>query len=441
MATTTKRNLRKALSENIGDYLSLTATATGSANKDSWRSASILNLPGGRDPGAFDGWYVLDLGTSSNDDERRSIANYIATPPDPILQLQQPHSNATATDDAFEMHRVDPDVKDTAVAQALAELFPVLYRPIRDETLVVDSILLNGDFEDWTSNAPDSWTAVGTGTTSQETSTVFHGDNSLKLIETSGSAVLQRTQALSLASITEVSGLTATFKMRVWAAAGSTARIRLDWDGSSFENSDYHGGASEWELLSASAAVPDDATQIKCICEVVASGTGYFDTGWASVQPVYQYTVPTSIIRGPTRILQQDNEGLPAGPYYSLLEGEAPKTGRILRLEGYGVLSQPATESATAEVGEPRLRLVAAMAALKLVEILGERSASEAIINLSRRMDRWERTVERLSRQSGIRMGTLPVERFENIWGIGEDSSGRYINALGNRTNRSFTSN
>jgi len=126
-------------------------------------------------------------------------------------------------------------------------------------------------------------------------------------------------------------------------------------------------------------------------------------------------------------VYQQYNENQIDGPYYPLLPGEVPARGHILRLDGMGLLSRPSSESGTTEIGEPQLRLVATYAALKLVEVLGERSASEQIGNLDRRKTNWERTIARLSRQPGMHMRTMGASRGKNSWHIEEDASGRYL--------------
>ena len=425
MATTTRTNLRKALSEYTGDYVAFSTSADGNTSKTSIVANTLKNRSGGRDVGTFEDHYFLST-SGSNSGESKHGESYApdATAGATVL-VQEAFTDTTASGDTFEMHSIDPDLKHAAIDQALVELFPTLYLPIRDETLIVDSILLNGDFEDWTSSEPDNWTSVNSPTLTQETSTIFHGSNSLKMVGPSGS-VGQVYQDLSLASITEVEGLTLTFKMRVWTNAGSQARLIID-DGTTTTDGDYHDGNSEWRLLSVDVAVGSSATRARVTCEVAAEATAYFDTGWAAINPVHKYTVPSSIIRGPMHVYQQYNENQIDGPYYPLLPGEVPARGHILRLDGMGLLSRPSSESGTTEIGEPHVRLVATYAALKLVEVLGERSASEQIGNLDRRKTNWERTIARLSSQPGMHMRTLGASRGKNSWHIEEDSSGRYL--------------
>ena len=425
MATTTRANLRRSLSEAIGDYQSFATTSDGNDAKTSLVSTVLKNYAGGSDDGAFEEQFFL--GTSgANEGESKRCALYIANASDgPTAILQDAFSNQTTSADTFELHRYDPELKHVAINRALAEVFPTLYKPLRDETLIVDSILSNGDFEtEGTAGTFDSWTEVNSPTVTVEPSRVFHGTNSAKVVAGSG-AVGRLTQTLD-ANITELAGTTAAFKVRVWTDGTSQARLIIDW-GTSTEAGDYHAGDSSWHLLSVEAAVPTDATQVQVICEVTASQTAYFDTGWAAIGQVHRLTVPSSILRGPMHILQQYNEDMVDGAYYPLPSGVAPTRGRILRLEGMGLLSRPSSESATTEIGEPHLNLVTSYAAMVLFQTLMMRSATEQRSNLTENVRYWQMEVQRLSSQPGIRMRPLGASRGRNSWHIEDDADGRYL--------------
>ena len=423
MATTTRVNLRKALSEAIGDYQAFATTADGNDAKTSLVSSTLKNYSGGADDGAFEEQFFL--GTSgANSGASKRCALYIANASDgPTAILQDALDNQTASADTFELHRYDPDLKHTAINRALAELFPILYKPIRDETLVVDNILANNDFETAGGTTFSDWTEVNSPTVSIETSRVFHGTNSAKVVASGD--VGQLTQTLDV-NIDELAGKTATFKVRVWTNDSSQARLKIDW-GTSTETGDYHTGDSSWRLLTAEAAVPTDATQVQVICEVAASQTAYFDTGWFAVEQIHRLTVPSDIVRGPMHILQQYNEDMVDGAYYPLPSGVAPTRGRILRLEGMGILSRPSSESGTTEIGEPQLNLVTAYAAMILFQTLLMRSATEQRSNLTENIRYWQMEVQRLSSQPGIRMRPLGASRGRNSWHIEDDADGRYL--------------
>lgn len=426
MATTTRANLRKALSEKIGGFQSFAATADGNDAKTSLVSTQLRNFANGNDDAAFEGEFFL--GTSgANEGERKRCSSYIVNASDgPTAMLEDAFSNQTSSEDTFEVHRYDPELLHVSLSRALAEVFPTVYKPIRDETLIVDNILLNNDFEtEGTTDTFANWTEVNSPTVTVETSTVFHGTNSAKVVAGSG-AVGQLTQTLDV-NFNEVAGKTATFKVRVWTDGSSQARLSIDW-GTSTETGEYHTGDSSWRLLSVEAAVPTDATQVQVICEVAAEKTAYFDTGWAAIEQVHRMTVPSSILRGPMHVLQQYDENMVDGAYYPLLPGESPTRGRILRLDGMGLLSRPTTESGTTEIEEPQLNLVTSYAAMVLFQTMAARGGgNEQQTGHALNAQIHQSEVARLSNQIGIRMRTLGSSRGKNSWHIEEDTDGRYL--------------
>lgn len=424
MVTTTRLNLRKALSESHGDYWSFAASADGNSAKTSIVSNTLRNFPGGTDEGGLEDFYFLSVSGANNGEARRCLLYTPDVSGGATVIVQSTFTNQVASGDSFEMHRYDPALKHTAINIALSELFPFLYVPIRDETLIVDNVLLNPDFETFSAGFT-SWVEVNSPTVTKETSRVYHGSASAKIVAPAGS-VGQLTQAPTI-NINEIIGKTATFKSRVWTDGASRARLRLDWDGTNFENGSYHRGNSEWQLLSVSAAVPSTATQVKCICEVAAARTGYFDASWLAIGPVYKYTIPSTLVRGPFQVLQQYSEDYISGPYYGFSNGASPTQGRFLRLTGMGTLTLPTSDTSTIEVGEPQLRLVVAYAKKVLWELLLARSASENRKSLLENVQTSQREIERISRQAGIRMAAMSAKRGAYSWHVEEDSSGRYL--------------
>jgi hypothetical protein len=430
MPTTTRVNIRKALSQNTGDYHQLTTSAAGASDGSTLVDTSLRNLTGGGDDDGFLNQYVMITDTgSSADQEIRRIGTYDATISAPTMRFDETFSAQIATSITYELHRIDPSLKHIAIEQTANELFPFLRIGKRDETLIVDSVLLNGDFEDFTGGAPDNWTDENSATAAEENTRVFHLTSSLSLTGPAGD-VGRRYQDLDI-NINQIAGKTVVFKAWVWTDAASQARLVLNFGGTD-TNGDYHDGDSEWQQLSVEAAVPTTATQVRVYCEVSANDTAYFDLAWAAIDPIYEYNLPDDIVRV-TTVEQQWDETLIAGPYYPLLPGEWLKRGRIIRIRGQGPLSVPTTDTGTIEIGEPHLRLFAAYASLKLVEMLGEDSASRQIDDLERRMGRWERTIERLSRQPGLRQPPMWAKRGQNAWHI-EDAPTRKLVFDANRS-------
>ena len=147
----------------------------------------------------------------------------------------------------YELHRYDPVVKLDSITRAAEELFPDLYLSLVDETLVVDDLLSNSDFETFASSAFTNWTAIGSPTLSAETSRVVHGDQSAKLIAASGAIDALDQNLFTAVNINDVEGKTLHFKGWVWASAASAARLQVTFDGSTYTSGSYHAGDDEWE--------------------------------------------------------------------------------------------------------------------------------------------------------------------------------------------------
>lgn len=367
MATTTGKVLRQRLSERMGDYEPLNTSSAGNAAKTSLIDTGLRNLPGGDDEDFCRGWYVLitDSGAAA-DGESRRVASYSVLGTDgdsPTIIVGQPFTGGQIESGIdYELHRFDPALKKESNNRALRLLWSTLYLPIRDENTVVDDILLNGNMEDWNSanTEPDNWTLVNSPTVTRESSTVFRGSFSAKMISSSGS-VGQLTQAVDV-NLPDVSGRTVTVRAQVKTDGATQARLILEF-GTATENGDYHTGDNEWQRLSVSRTIPTDATEVTVKLEVVAgTKTAYFDHVYTLVGPVYKYTLPTTIVNWPSHVTMQYNESDVVGQYFPFKPETRPIAGRILRFEGMGILSQPATDTDTTEIGEPHVGLVTAYA-------------------------------------------------------------------------------
>jgi hypothetical protein len=428
MATTTLISVQQSLSENIGDHESFDASADGDATGFSVIASALLNLTGGVDTDAFEDYYleINDSDATVANGEVRRIDTYVADLDNPTLRVQSAFSEQIKGGITVILHRFNPVDKKNAIRQAISELYPDLYLPIRDETLIVDNLLTNSGFETFASSAFTGWTTIGSPTLSLETTIVMHGDGSAKIV--SGASVGQLTQAPSI-NIKELTNEQAESKRWVYATEPNTARLRLDFGNSNFSDSPYHSGKDQWELLEVDAAVRSDATQVKQICEVAASGTGYFDLGWLAVGRVYEYTLPTSIITGPHRVTQQADEDDVDGPYYQIPDGWKPTTGRLLRVEGYGVLSRPTTNTGTTEVGEPQVRLIVAYAEMLMWRLMASPARSsrqdrQGYVDAGR--DAAGKVLV-LRTQHGMKTPRMGAQRHRGSWHLETDSSGKIL--------------
>ena len=421
MATTTRAVLRQRLSEAIGDYLSLAATSNGATDGTTLIDTGLRNLAGGRDDDAFEGWYVLATSGDASGEVKRVLQSRQANN---SLTFQEAFSVQIVATGTYELHRNDPTLKHNAINRGIEELSSQVPLPLRDETLVVDNLLTNWDFETFVTATSvfTGWTSTGSPTLTQNTSLVIHGDGSGSIAATGATEGLYQTTVINA---NEVTNKQVTFECWVYATVADAVRIRILWGSASYESHDYHSGADQWELQSIQVTVPTSATEITAILEVTSGNTGIFDACWMSVRPLYKYTIPTSIVRGPHYVYQQLDRHNPLGTYVPVIRGTGPETGRILRLEGKGVLTRPSSDTATVEVGEPYVNVIIAYAAMFYNRILLAQASQQQRTRYTEDMQMWGQEASSLVRE--LRPARMSAQRSDYTWHIEEDSGGRYL--------------
>lgn len=402
MGTTSGEDLRTALSQALGGYHSLTADS--GSGSSSITDAELANLTEIND-GLESHWIAVTSGSAAGDIRiLKSSLGYTASTT--VLDPNQNFSAAVASGNTYELHKYDPRVLRDMINQALRNLYPRngrkgLFRRLIDTSLAVDNLLLNSDMEAFASSSFTDWDLQGSPTESAETTIVIQGTQSAKLV--SGGSAGQFDQAPHVAA-DQMTDKVATLEFWTYATTADSARVRIDWDGTASEDSAYHTGADQWELLKAQASVPSTATKVRAILEVAANKTGYFGAGYMAVgDPIVRYTVPTKFRSGPHFVSVQYDEKRPEGPYYPM--NGRPYTGRRLRLEGMGILSQPATDSATTEVDEDHVQLIVAEAARLFWLSRGDEDAQTEI-------NKWTGISYELRGEVGMR--SLPAET--NTW-------------------------
>ena len=399
----------------MGGYHSLVAdTGSGSSLI---RDAELANIAEGNDEIESD-WAKVISGSADGDIRRlKSTSGFVVSGGNYDLDPNQDFSAAVASGDGYELHRYNPVLLRNAINQAIRGLYPHdgrkgLYRKITDTSLAIDDRLLNSDMEAGTFT---SWTAVGSPTVTAETTIFNQGTQSAKIV--ASGAAGQLTQAPHI-PVREMAGRTATMEFWVYATTASWARIRLDWDGSAFQNSDYHSGVDEWQYLKAEATIPETATQVKAILEVADGGTGYFSSGYLKVGRVTRLMIPTAMRGGPNFVSIQHRVNEPNGPYYPV-NGNSYAAGKRIRLEGSGVLTQPATDAATTEVDEEQVELIMAEAA-RLFWMARRQMDSDAAGEIAI----WTAIADEKRNEVGMRAMSAETSRY---WSIQENIGTREL--------------
>ena len=335
---------------------------------------------------------------------------------------------STSSGDTYYIVNFDPQIMTDAIQQATRTLYPHLYLPTRDETIVVDNLLANWDFENWDSTGSNSavatsWANIGTPSTNDESSRVAHGSYSMSVAATGATEGIEQNIFTSV-NINEVASKTLHARAWVWASVADAARIRVTYDGSNYDSSDYHTGDSEWEgpsLIYVDSAIDADMTELTVSCEVTSGNTAYFDSVVAWIDNVSEYDLPSTVVRGPHKVYMQDQVQEPNGHYTPL---GFPVSGRILRIEHMGRLTAP-TSSASVELDESRAELLVAQAAVHMFQTLSNTDSGNKTEHLTNASLWQERTANMLN-QPGMRMVSMSAhERLG--WNIDESGETRKL--------------
>ena len=335
---------------------------------------------------------------------------------------------STSSGDTYYIVNFDPQIMTDAIQQATRTLYPHLYLPTRDETIVVDNLLANWDFENWDSTGSNSavatsWANIGTPSTNDESSRVAHGSYSMSVAATGATEGIEQNIFTSV-NINEVASKTLHARAWVWASVADAARIRVTYDGSNYDSSDYHTGDSEWEgpsLIYVDSAIDADMTELTVSCEVTSGNTAYFDGVVAWIDNVSEYDLPSTVVRGPHKVYMQDQVQEPNGHYTPLAR---PVSGRILRIEHMGRLTAP-TSSASVELDESRAELLVAQAAVHMFQTLANTDSGNRTEHLTNASVWQERTANLLT-QAGMRM--TPMSAHErNGWSTDEAGETRKL--------------
>src|SRR3990167_1662081 len=163
---TSRTNLRRGLSDVQGDFVRdpdgsvPTCSAQGGAAGITAIDALLSYYP---DDFYNDWYFVLPQGpTGSGSYEATRVVDFTGSTG--TLTLEPDASAQIASGQAYELHRYSPATKHLALNAARSQAIDALWLPVHDETLVVDNLISNWDFESYTSPNFANWTAIGSPT-------------------------------------------------------------------------------------------------------------------------------------------------------------------------------------------------------------------------------------------------------------------------------------
>ena len=218
-----------------------------------------------------------------------------------------------------------------------------------------ENLLLNGDFEDWTSStSPDYWSVTGTGasvnqeadTSDPENYMVLYGDNSARLVVPSTTAVtLVQTFDSTLSRYTAVATEGQECNLSAWVYCTEASRVSLTIDGA--VQSETHGGTG-WELLKGSQTLTQTDTEA-AVGLSITSGNAlavFVDEIWMTLGQSELIDVPYTELRNWEHV--PPVRGASNGGIIRFQE-TLPSKYRI-RVVGRDLLSSVSSDSSTIEI-------------------------------------------------------------------------------------------
>ena len=415
MPTTSRPRLRDLFSNAVGFWFGSTTTGAGAIGGTTAVDTGIQRFDTVR---LVDKWLLITSGTAIG--EARRISTVSAS----TITVGLAYSAQIASGVTYEVMTYDPDISHAALEQAIRLSYPKLYLPLRNETLIVDNLLANPDFETGTFT---SWVNIGTPTNAANTNRVIHGAQSASITASGATEGIEQ-NLLNALDFTDYAGKTLHARAWLLATVASAGRMRVTFDGTTYTNGPFHSGDDDWEGPNThliDVTIPASATEATLSFEVTDGNVLLVDLAAAWVDPLTRYTVPTAFVYGPHLVRQQARRLEPQGDYLPLGPGNPPRAGHLLQLEGMGRLTVPTTETTSVEVDENQAEYIVALAAVSFFRTLMGTDRAQADFYAGQ-VAYWQEEANRLGRQPGIAMTPLSAHRHDYFKTI-EDATSRLL--------------
>lgn len=296
---TTMQTLVQKLSETSSDWLEV-ATTTNIAGSSTVVLSTNLNAYDGAANTAFDDWWCLILGTA-NDAVERKIQTYATSGGSCTLFGANLAAESAAMN--IRLGRLSNAAKQRAIVRAIEEIYPALYRPLEDRTLITGNILPNAHFEDQsTAGTPDKYT-LSNVTGAAETSTIRGGAKSVKLTTTTAAGYLYISSD-TWPRLLDLQGKTVSIKVWVYPEVADDPTMviyTLQPDGTTQTlPTTTSAPAAKWTLLELeNQTLNDDLDEVQ-IRFPIATNLKYviFDDARVTGMDTYEYRLPTAFRNG-----------------------------------------------------------------------------------------------------------------------------------------------
>lgn len=260
---TSVKDMRQLLSKEVGDVIfgscASTTTANGASGGTTIIDSTLAALPSD--------WFRTGTGGEQQTAIKITSGTYIGqvryvssfTQSTGTVTVSSAFGGQIVSGVTYEVHRFGhPAMKDDCIERGAKDAYPYLYDYVDSTAITFGDNLIDGSFESWSdSTTPGYWTASSTTTT--RTSSYYHDSEYGMALSTTTGYVGQSSS--NNPDLLMCGGATPTFYC--WCKTSTASQVRLAiYDGTTTTYSDYHTGSNAWELLSVTATIADNPTDV-----------------------------------------------------------------------------------------------------------------------------------------------------------------------------------
>ena len=315
MATTLLTLVQK-LSESIEDYISVSTTTNIAA--DNYIYSTHLNEYDQSSDDRFNNWWVYIRGTA-NDAVERKVKDY--TTSGGRLEVYGAALAAECGAVTFELFKYRRTVKLNALNDAIREVYPSLFRPLDDRTLITGNILPNAHFEDQTtSGTPDHYTLLNVTGAKTTTAGLYRGGATSVKLTASAADGYMYISSNSYPGLLDLMGTTIDFKCWAYPEVADDAFLTIytiKADGTEQTlNSTTACPASPWTLLELEdQSINNKIVEIEFRFRVHTNAKfAYFDNARVNGKTIYELLLPKDLQDGSLKQVWMQSSSYPDDP-------------------------------------------------------------------------------------------------------------------------------
>ncbi len=304
LATQTLLSLMQKLGESTGEFYEFDTTTNIAANN--YIISTTLGQYDAAEDDHFGGagteWWVY-ITEGVNIGVNRKTTDYSAA--STRITVAGAVLGAESAAVTCRLYRYDRGKLKNAIIRACEEIYPALYLPLDDQTLITGNILPDNSFEDWSSSSALTWYS-GSNVTLAKTSTSGYarGSGTYSAKATAGAANgYISIDSNSYPKLFDLQGQTVSLYARVQPEVANDAKLVIYYErlsGGDTLTSTTTSATNEWTIIKLEdQAIPDTLDHISIRFQVATNAKYvYFDDAMLQGRNMYEYLLPSNFRDG-----------------------------------------------------------------------------------------------------------------------------------------------